>query len=162
MANWRFVLAYDERFAQSLADEGVTHPPVRPGNRMPTLEEIRGAIAQQPTWVEDGRWLPGQLWVREEYDAPNSYRLIIESDSVGWANPAYESFHMRGDLAWELTLVHTLCRLCGQLYVFFDSGDPPIILDSASDVPQILAVWREVNGGEDSWERFCERVYRPG
>jgi hypothetical protein len=126
---------------------------------MPTFAEIRWAIAQHPSWVEDDRWLPGSLEVREIRDEPNSFRLMIEGQGVDWIDHTYESFHMRGDLAWELELVRTLCQLCGQLYVYFDSGDPPIILDSASDVLRINAVWHEVVGNKDSWERFSRRAF---
>ncbi len=43
MANWHFVVPYDRAAADWLASEGFPHPPARPGNRLPTWDEVEHA-----------------------------------------------------------------------------------------------------------------------
>ena len=52
MANWHLVFAYDSRATDWLADRGFPHPPARPGNRMPTSEEVRSAAAAVGTGAD--------------------------------------------------------------------------------------------------------------
>jgi hypothetical protein len=44
LANWHFVMPYDEAAADWLAANGYPHPPARPGNRLPTWAEVEQAV----------------------------------------------------------------------------------------------------------------------
>src|SRR4051794_20633106 len=79
VANWDIVLAYDEQASDWLASQGYGHPPVRPGNRLPTFAEVEEAAVA--------------LGIGP--DAP----LLV--DTIG----ATDSLRMRGDLVLELRLL---------------------------------------------------------
>src|SRR5262249_14268431 len=107
MANWHLVVPYDERAAAWLRGQGYSHPPVRPGNRVPTQAEIdRAAHA---------------IGIR-----PNA-PLLIDGVGVG------DSFRVRGDLVLELRLLRKLSEDTGQLWVYPDCGDPAMVVDSGTD-----------------------------
>jgi hypothetical protein len=44
LANWQFVMPYDEAAADWLGANGYPHPPARPGNRTPTWAEVEQAV----------------------------------------------------------------------------------------------------------------------
>ena len=88
MANWHLVIAYDKRAADWLAAQGYRHPPARPGNRLPTKDEIAAAFQA--------------LGISQEV-------LLVD----GGGNP--DTFTIRGDLVQELRLLRHLSESAGQL-----------------------------------------------
>jgi hypothetical protein len=133
VANYHLVVAYDERATEWLAEQGYPHPPARPGNRLPTFDEIEETV----------RFLgigPG---------AP----LIVDGVGVG------DSFTIRGDLLLELRVLRKLCERCGQLWVYPDCGSPAIVVDAALSPEVVAEIWEKSNAADDSWKTFHERVY---
>jgi hypothetical protein len=138
MANWHFVFAYDRRATDWLAEQGYPHPLARPGNRLPTHEEVLQA------WTALGLPTNAPLLVEgtDEYDSEE------------------DCFQVRGDLVLELKLLRCLCENCGQLWVYPDCGSPAIVVDATMSPERIAAAWLETTAGEDSWAAFHDRVYR--
>src|SRR5262249_18617074 len=121
-------MAYDERAAEWLAAQGYQHPPARPGNRPPTLDEIEEAARA--------------LGIGP--DAP----LLV--DGVG----AAESFIIRGDLVLELRLLRRLSERSGQLWVYPDCGSPAIVVDPATEPEAVAAAWLRSLHAADPWAAF--------
>ena len=131
MANWHLVVAYDERATEWLAAEGYRHPPARPGNRLPTRDEIEEAARA--------------LGIGP--DAP------LRVEGVGVA----DSFTVRGDLVLELRLLRRLSERSGQLWVYPDSGSPAIVVDPTTDPEAVAAAWLQSQAAEDPWAAFLGR-----
>ncbi len=127
MANWHLVTTYDERAAEWLAGQGFQHPLARPGNRLPTLDEIEAAIHALAIGPDD---------------------LLV--DGVGIA----DSFTVRGDMVAELRLVRLLSERSGQLWVYPDCGSPAVVVDPATDPEAVAASWLQSLDAPDPWVAF--------
>ena len=131
MANWHFVFPYGQDAADWLASEGYPHPPVRPGNRLPTWAEVERAVRI----------------LRLPPDAP----LVIKPSADG------ESLLMRGDMLLELRVVRWLSEFCGQQWVYPDCGSPAIVIDASSSPEPLARAWLASLIAEDSWRSFYLR-----
>lgn len=126
MANWHVVLAYDERATKWLAEQGYQHPPARPGNRLPTENEIEEAVRA--------------LGIGSD--------VYVDGVGVG------DSFTVRGDLVAELRLVRRLSEQAGQLWVYPDCGSPAIVVDPDTDPNSVAAAWLRSLDSPDPWATF--------
>lgn len=131
MANWDIVLPYDNRATDWLSDFGYPHPAARPGNRLPSDEELRLA------WNALGLGSDDPLLV-DRYD---------------------EAMSVRGDMVLELRFLRLLSERCGQLWLYPDTGYPAIIVDASLIPEQVASMWLEALAADDCWAVFYEQAY---
>jgi len=132
MANWDLVVPYDTRATTFLAKEGLPHPHAIEGNRSPTVRELKSVDATGVWWD-----------VRETGD-----------DEI------VDHLRMRGHtLEAELRAVYAIAAICGQQWVYPDSGAPSLVVDPAIDFRRTLDVWAEANQREDGWEWLYRELY---
>lgn len=134
VANKDFVFPYDRKAADWLSTQGLPHPTVRPGNRLPTEAEAAKA------WAVLGL----------TPDSPLHFEFT-DADR--------RCFTIRGDLVLELRLLRLLCEACGQLWLYPDTGEPPIVVDSTLLPERTDAEYRRALASEDSWTSFHRSVY---
>ena len=132
MANWHFVMPYDDAAADWLAQQGYPHSPARAGNRLPSWAEVEQVVRRLG--------LPA--------DAP----LVVDLAGDG------ETLKVRGDMLLELRVVRGLCDRCGQLWVYPDCGSPAILIEASSSPEAVAAAWEASLAAEDSWRAFHERT----
>ena len=138
MANWHLVFRYDGRATDWLAERGYPHPAARPGNRLPTRDEVSWS------WAALGL-------------APTAALAVDGFDDVAGDE---DCFKVRGDLVLELRLLRHLCESCGQLWVYPDCGSPAIVVDAALSPERVAAAYREAEAADDGWAAFHESVHR--
>lgn len=136
MSNWDHVLPYDSQAAEWLAGKGLPHPPVAPGNRLPTQAEVSKAMAAL------GFTRDSPIHVEYEDD---------DADSG--------AFTVRGDLILELRLLQLLGKSCGQLWLYPDTGDPAIIVDARISPELTDAAYQRALRTEDPWACFHRAAY---
>ena len=126
-------MAYDERAAEFLS-KGAPHPAVAPGNRGPTLRELKSVDCAGVT-----------------FDVRNS----AEGDAV------LETFSgMRGETyEAELRVVYALAQIRGYKWIHPDSGAPSIIVDLQFAFARAVRVWKEANHREDGWAWLYRELY---
>jgi hypothetical protein len=138
MANWDFVVAYDARATDWLAEQGLPHPIARTGNRLPCTAEVISA------------------W--QMYDTAK----LLLIDNFVWDDDTYvppEYFKLRGDWLVELRVLVELSSKCGQLWMYPDTGAPAIVVDALLDIDHTLRLFEELYSAEDGWERFYHAIY---
>lgn len=126
MGNWDLIITYDKQATDWLAAEGYSHPPARPGNRLPTTAEIEAAAAT----------LQGQL------------------DGILVDTGVSNCLRIRGNLAQELKLLRLLSKTAGQLWLYPDCGSPAIVVDHDIDPESVAATWLRALAAPDSWAAF--------
>lgn len=187
MANHDFVLVYRDGIEQWLRGEGCCVPTVLPGNRYPTMQEVVAAVEAEGLQAlvngEDIMVLPprdapssieaqthtlrymevsGGEVVESAVRSPVSYLVLIHSyrwDELNVNETA--SITMRGNFPLELFLVRRLTERCGQLVLYPDTGDPPVVIESGDDVGRIASVWLEAVSDQISWAEFYRRIAAP-
>jgi hypothetical protein len=138
LANWDFVFPYNQRAADWLAEQNLPHPAVRPGNRLPSTAEIVVAWRQFDT---------GHL-------------LLI--DGFDWDDQAFvpdDAFKLRGDRLVAFRMLAKLAEQCGQFWMYPDSGEPAIIVDSAPDAERTCSLHLAAGSTENSWQFFYRGMY---
>ena len=160
MANYDFVFVYDQALAAWLRDEHLPHPPVAAGNRLPSTADMLWALRQQAALARDYRQDGDELWAFGSAD-PKHYELLITG--FEWehavAVPRHGTFTMRGSIEVEVAVLTTVCRRCGQLMLYPDSGAPPVVVDAATDAQRVAAVWTAARQQPDSWRYVFEQLY---
>jgi hypothetical protein len=132
MGNWDLVLPYDERATAFLTKEGLPHPAIAPGNRAPTVRELK---------LVDRAGVTFDVWDDDE-------------------NAVLETLRMRGEsYETELRVVYALAQICGQQWIYPDSGAPSIVVDPRIDFARSLRVWKEANERDDGWEWLFRELY---
>ena len=134
VGNWDLVRPYDTRAMTWLAKEGLPHPRASEGNRAPTLRELKLIDSTGVSW--------------------NLEPLGEEGDDA-----VLEHLRMRGNLQDELRAVYALARLCGQQWLYPDTGAPSIVVDPAIDFDRALDVWTKANERDDGWEWLFRELY---
>jgi hypothetical protein len=137
VGNWDFIFSYSDEHSAWLGELGLPSPAVRAGNRLPTTAELEAAwseVDKDQSVLFDGDWPPAR-------DQP------------------LQALKVRGDLENSLRVLTALARVCGQLFLYPDTGEPAIVVDAVT-VPQATAkAYRESVGGDASWERFYSRMH---
>ena len=133
MAHWDFIFPYNDEAADWLMGQGYPHPPVRPGNRLPTWAEVEGAVLA--------------LGLQDTM----SLAMMMDHDG--------DCLKGRGDLLLELRVVHSLCQECGQLWIYPDTGLPAIVVDAFVSPEGLAEIWLACQDLEDNWQVFHERAY---
>jgi hypothetical protein len=138
VANWDFVFSFDQRAANWLDEQDLPHPAVFPGNRLPSAAEVVAA------------------WRR--FDC--GQRLLI--DNFNWDDESFvpdHAFKLRGDRLVALRILVKLAEQCGQLWMYPDTGEPAIIVDSALDPERACELHEEAAKAQDSWQIFYRRMH---
>jgi hypothetical protein len=159
MANFDLVGCYNKKDAGDLRNRKLPHPKLRAKNQMPTTADLRWALdslerASYDRWPYDE---DGELVVQDE-EADNWIRI----DGFDWTKPNSipgDSFTVYGRGTLTLAILIKLCERCGQLFLYPDSGEPPIILDASMDANEVNSLHQEANEYEDSWSFFFEEMY---
>ena len=129
MSNFEIVMTYDDEYAEWLHQQGYPHPPVRPGNEMPTTADMKWALEAFDDLVFDYPAGEQELDVRVEGDATAGFDVRDfdwdESNTI----PG-DCFVVHGHTGTILSVLIKLCERCGQLLFYPDSG--------ASDHPRRL------------------------
>lgn len=184
MANHDFLIAYSEEIAEWLGDEGCSVPKARQGNRWPTMEEVVQAIESEQLIAEVDRdciyVLPpkdapvalqemtrtvkfmevqdGQV-VESPHRAPLNRLILIECHNWEELNvDPRRSITMRGNFPLELFLAQELTKCCGQLVLYPDTGDPPVVLEPGSDAGVLASAWLESVEAGESWADYYGRI----
>ena len=133
VGNWDLVLPYDTRATTFLANEGLPHPVVRAGNRAPTMRELRSiGVNHDVTW---------DVMERDDDAVLDHLRMRAAT---------YEA---------ELRAVYAIAEICGQQWVYPDSGAPSIVVDPQIEFARALAVWTAAQDREDGWEWLYRELY---
>lgn len=182
MANYDYLLVYSDEIERWLQGEGCCVPSVLPGNRNPTMQEMVAAVeaeglravvedeeitvvppANAPALIHGMTRAIKYVEVRDgeliESRPPLSYLARIHSfhwDELN-ANPN-ASITMRGNFALELFIVRNLAERCGQLVLYPDTGDPPVVVESDDDIGHAASIWLDAVKAETSWAEFYQRV----
>jgi hypothetical protein len=177
-------MVYSDGIEDWLRGEGCSVPSVRPGNRYPTMQEMVAAVeAEQLRAAVDDEYimvLPPPdapsviqamtrvvkfLDIREHQAVEAANRLplsyLVEIHSYGWDELNVNdkaSITMRGNFPLELFLVHNLTERCGQLLLYPDTGEPPVVVEAGCDIGRIASTWLEVVDATGSWGEFYERI----
>ncbi len=75
-----------------------------------------------------------------------------------WVNRHYvpgDHFAIYGRSPLSLAILIKLCERCGQLLVYPDTGEPPIVLDATMDADGVYTLHSE----SESWEECFEEMY---
>jgi len=138
MGNWDYVFPLNQEAVDWLDGEGLPHPPLATGNRMPTTREITEAVVSL---------------------GETSDQLQIDLDLEQLDRIPKECFKIRGDIFAELKLLAYLARSCGQLWMYPDTGGIAIIVDSSLEPDAVGRVWLDASDREDDWQFFYQQVY---
>jgi hypothetical protein len=132
VGNWDLILPYDERATEFLTKERLPHPAITPGNRAPTVREL---LALDRTGVT--------------FDVSNDDEAAV-----------LETLRMRGEsYDAELRVVYALAQVCGQQWIYPDSGAPSIVVDPRIDFARALHVWKAANERDDGWAWLYRELY---
>jgi hypothetical protein len=162
MANFDLVFVCDKKAAEEFDKHGLPHPKVRRGNEMPTTADLLWAIDSLDHANYD-RLPDGDegLYVK---DLNEGYGIRIEN--FDWHNKNSipgEYFTMYGRCTLTLEILIKLCERSGQLLLWPDSGEPPIILDATMDAQEVFDLHCEASDkGPDAWRFFFEQMYGAG
>jgi hypothetical protein len=159
MANWDFVVVFDDGHAAWLRRHNYPHPAVRPGNQMPTTADMKWALQSFENLEFD--YPPGEreLWVKVE----ERTALVVQGFDWDENNTIPgDYFTVRGATDMILSVLIRLCERCGQLYLYPDSGDPAIVLEASLDPDEVRALYEEAGEAEDPWAHFFEHMYNGG
>jgi hypothetical protein len=132
VANWDILFVYDERATEHLSSQGLPHPPPRPGNRAPTLRELRSLGC--PDVVFD-------VWVDDDDAVLVDLRMRART---------YEA---------ELRAAYAIAAICGQQWIYPASGAPSIVVDVRIDLERALRVWTEAQDRSDGVEWLHRELY---
>ncbi len=138
MANWDFVFPLNEEALAWLDEQGLAHPPLAAGNRLPSSGEIADAVKTVGAPLEE---------------------LQVDLDLEDRDRVPDECFKMRGEITAELRVLRRLSESCGQFWMYPDTGEVAVIVDESTDPVVVGALWREATGRDNSWEFFHERRY---
>lgn len=187
MANHDFILPYSPETEGWLRKEGCVVPASRPDSRHPNMQEVIEVVESQGLGaVVDGEYVyvvppPDAPSVVDEMtravqfidfdegravESPNrpplSYLVVIHCFAWEELNiNEKRSITMRGNFPLELFLVHDLTERCGQLLLYPDTGDPPVVLEPGCDVERMASAWLEAVEEDGSWADFYQRINRP-
>jgi len=155
MANFDLVFVYDKRFAAYFEERGLPHPKVGAKNEMPNANDL--------LWAIDA--LEFADYDRIPYSDDDELLVDHIDDGYGiriagfdWANRHYvpgDDFAIYGRGPLSLAILIKLCERCGQLLVYPDTGEPPIVLDATMDADAIYTLHSQGN----SWKEFFEAMY---
>ena len=184
MANHDFLIAYSDEIESWLRSEGCSVPKARQGNCWPTMEEVVRAVESEQLIAEVDRdcihVLPpedapaalkgmtrtvkfmevqaGKV-VESPHRAPLDRLVLIECHNWEELNvDPRRSITMRGNFPLELFLTQQLTECCGQLLLYPDTGDPPIVLEPGDDVEVFATAWLESVKAEESWADYYRRI----
>ena len=158
MANFDLVSVYKKEDANWLREQGYPRPKARKGNEMPSTADMKWALE-----AEDSL----------SFDYPSSDQELHGEDDGGsgfvirgfdWDDDRTipgDHYIVRGT-ATILSVLIRLCERCGQLYVYPDSGDPSIVLDSSLDGKAVVELYVEAAEHPDPWTYFFSQMYGPG
>src|SRR5258708_4325120 len=73
MSNHDLIFPYAAHFDEWLTQQGYPHPAVRPGNRLPTFDDIDWALAAYPELEIEPRW------------SSDDSRSVVEKNQIGYA-----------------------------------------------------------------------------
>jgi len=141
MGNWDLALRYDERATSWLAGEKLPHPVACSQNRHATTGDI--------------------IWALRETGCDASLPAIL-IDGIDWNDPlseAKDGFTIRGDRLVAIRLLKKLASRCGQIWLYPDTGEPPIVVDGSTNPELIFRLHEACNSLEDSWREFHRRAY---
>jgi hypothetical protein len=158
VANFELLSAYTQDDAAWLDCEGCPRPAVRSGNRMPTTAELRWALET------------GDEFEFDEPDADDEELCGTDSRGQGFAISGFdwdrpgaapdEYVTVRGSDVLLPALVR-LAGKCGQLYLYPDSGAPPIVVEPDLDADAVAELYTEACEREDGLAYFYEQMYGP-
>lgn len=148
MANWDYVFVYTQEGADALAALGVAHPTVREGNRLPTTGEVRQAIAECGDLTAE---IVGDRLYLSEAGADGWSLCLDHFDWSDEANVPETHFRIRYQSLAQIKLLVLLCRRCGQLLVWPDTGDLPMVLEGTDDAATVFEQY------EDASRQFLAR-----
>jgi hypothetical protein len=155
MANFDLVFVYDKKGAAEFEERGLPHPKVGAKNEMPNANDLLWAIDSLE--FADYDRIPysdnDELLV-DHIDAGYGIRIA----GFDWANRHYvpgEDFAIYGHRLLSLAILIKLCERCGQLLVYPDTGEPPIVLDATMNADAVDTLHSQ----SESWEEFFEAMY---
>jgi hypothetical protein len=140
MGNWDLIVKYDEELSDWFEVEGCQYPQMKASNRLPTTRDVIEAMR------------------RLGHDQEADYLF----DDLDWNDPTRipeSGFKARGDRKKVLHILKELSRECGQLCLYPDTGEAPIIVDPDSDVDRLLQIHISTSDEEDSWQQFALQAY---
>jgi hypothetical protein len=157
MSNWNIISPYKRDDAKWLRERGYPRPRAWRGNSMPTTADMKWALESFDTF--EFEYPSGEQELRVDAESGG----LIDIRGFDWDAPTSipgDHFVIQGELGM-LQLLIKLCERCGQLYLYPDTGDPPIVLDASLDPAAVYELWTEANeqDPDKQWTFFFEEMY---
>ncbi len=155
MANFDFVLPYDERMEAWLREKGYPYPKADPQNRFPTKEELLDAIVSTGTLEVESAEERDFFAVRKGTTGRGYEIRIGCSNWDRLSKSDTDSITMHGDFfKTELLVLEILSHKCGQLLLYPDTGCPAVIVQPGMDAGRTAKLWEDSHEQADSWQYF--------
>jgi hypothetical protein len=158
VANFELLSPYTDDDAAWLDGEGCPHPVVRPGNRMPTTADLRWALEEGDEFAFDDPTGDDKELYGTDKRGQGFAVSGFDWDRPGSAPDDY--IKVRGSEVLLPALIRLAGR-CGQLFLYPDSGAPPIVIEAGLDAEAVAQVYAEACEMEDGLAYFYERMYGP-
>ena len=158
MANFEILSPYTEDDAAWLGKQGCLRPAVRPNNRMPTTADLRWALEAEDEFEFDYPTADD-----EELHGTDRRGHGFAVSGFDWdrlESAPDESVAVRGSDVLLPVLIRLAGR-CGQLFLYPDSGAPPIVIEAGLDAEAIAEVYAEACDLDDGLAYFYEQMYGP-
>jgi hypothetical protein len=158
VANFELLSPYTKDDAAWLDGEGCPHPAVRSGNRMPTTAELRSALETGDEFEFDDPTADD-----DELYGTDSNGQGFAISGFDWDRPGSapdEYIKVRGSEVILPALIR-LAEKCGQLFLYPDSGAPPIVVEPDLDADAVAELYAEACEREDGLTYFYEQLYGP-
>lgn len=137
MANWDYVFPLSQEAIDWLDGEALPHPELMSRNRMPSTREISDVVASL-----------GEI--------SNDFQIDLDFDGL---DQPEECFKIRGDIFTKLKFLQKLANSCGQLWMYPDTGEIAVIVDTSLDPDAVGRVWHEASERDHDWQFFYRHVY---
>ncbi len=157
MGSCDVVIRYGEDAAAWLAAQKLPHPPVKVENRDATPEDVMWALR------ETGHdTAPHETTEDIERALRETGYDTSPLNSTGWVEWKFTpagGFTARGDRLAAIRVLRKLAERCGQIWLYPDTGEPPIVIDESTDPDSIFRLHLSCSSAEDPWREFHENAY---
>ena len=158
MSNFDLVFVYAPDHAEEFRERGLPHPEVRPDNEMPTTNDLLWAVGTFKNLSYDRlpRSEDGELTIHDE-----KTDCWFSVEGFDWEKRNYipgDYFTLRGRGYAAFALLIRLCERCGQLVLYPDTGEAPIVFDATLDAETVDELHTEAQN-DDDWGPFFEQMY---
>lgn len=136
----------DGEVREWLREEGVTAPEVN--GCAPTPNEIRAALDtldhQTVSYnISEGVW---QAQIDDAASPEEGPWTMINVLEFSDADEPCQFYFEKGWPELIVMIAHRIAQLCGPIVIVPDTGCPPVVVESNSDIADIINTWEHITG----------------